>query len=223
MWSLRLGVRFKSLASNIGKITKRIRIANWGILVICFFLPFTRGCFSLIETPYKDAFKSFDYFLIEGLPFLYPLLLLLGLYIFYLIRNKQRKNSAAKILYFICFYIVTFSVIFVVNSRYNEYLRYGYIDSFNTSVAIFFVILWGIMGFGCERLSTKNILTMITFQFSTIAGGWIAFAFFLAGERLIGAWLSVIASVSIFVTYVFDYLNGLYRSVHLKQPVDTNE
>lgn len=189
----------------MNKATAYIRRINWGILIVCFFLPFSKGCIPLIETPYKNAFKGFEYFLIEGLPFLYPLLLLLGLYIFHLIHNEQRENLVAKILYFIYFYIITFLVIFAVNSRYNEYLKHGYIDSFGSSVAIFLVILWGIMGFGCRRLSTKNILTTLAFQFSTIAGGWILFAFYGAEERLIGAWLSVIGSIIIFITYIVDF------------------
>ena len=190
----------------------RIRIGCWGMLIVCFFLPFARGCGALIETPYKTAFKGGWEFLTNGLPFLYPLILGTAYFIlFRVIRDERQRLRTAEGFYAAYFFLLS-ALVYMAFTGSAEEISKSEGVWFWYSVLSILLLFWGTMGFGVRDLSVHRLCRRLAIQASALSLSLITLAYMNYGEkRLIGAWLSLVSSAVIIVTYVVDYLGASTR------------
>ena len=189
----------------------RIRLGSWGLLIVCFFLPFARGCESVPITPYKEAFShDASDFLGYVLPFLYPLLLWGMCQGLRLIRDEHVKMLVAKLLYgaYVC--SLTLLAIFFIKELSTDPSPDRWLaGSLLVTPA---VILLGITAMGFKRLHPERIFMLMAFGCAVLSWGWISYWFLaMSSDRLIGSWLSFFASTVIVVTYLVDYVRSRQR------------
>ena len=189
--------------------THRIRVGSWSALVLCFFLPFCRGCEPLIpSTPYRQAFGSVSSFVTFGAPFLYPVALLIVFRVFRLLRQTRWAGVMATGLCAAVFIGLTWLVGSCINSLYGEQ---GTVPLEVSMLATAFVFLWGIMALGLRRLEAEQLLQLFSFQCAAISFCWLLLLFNVCSDRLIGAWGSLVSNITVVGTYVFDSLNAPMR------------
>ena len=197
------------------KLTARIRWASWSVLLVCFFLPFCRGCSGQPELPYKDAFDSWGDALFRGLPFLYPLLLLVGQRVLQTIRSERLRLRIAEMCYAVTFVLLTFIVYYVVDQAMSMEIATASVREVIGGLACHVtpLALWGGMGFGVRRLSVDSIGNRLAFYMSAVALWLIAFPCqAMCSNLLVGGWLSLGASTLVVLTYAFDALANWWRS-----------
>ena len=183
----------------------KIRIGSWGALVLCFFLPFCRGCMGVPEFPVKEAFLGIGSLVAEGAPFLYPLLLLVVFGVSRRFREKRWVGVMAKGLCAAVFIGLTWLVGYFINSLYGEQ---RIIPLGESMLAAAFVLLWGIMAFGIRRLEVDQLVQLFAFQCAALSFCMLLLWFNVCTDRLIGAWLSLVSSGCVVATYVV----GWYRT-----------
>lgn len=195
----------------MSRILRRIRVMGWGTLLLCFFLPFARGCSSTPYVPYELSWSSVGWrdalwrFSVFGLPFLYPVVLLAGYCLRRSIRDENVRRKLTRLTYTTMFFPLTGGTVSLIVLLYRAD---GVSEQVTYSISsLWFVVLWGIMAFGFSRLQISQWLSMVAFQFSA-ASLWMIAWMFAEADRLIGAWLSLSSSAIVVGTYVIDFFKG---------------
>jgi len=189
-------------------VIARIRHVSWLVLISCFFLPFTRGCDDAVIVPFQSV-DNWGTAVSIGLPFLYPLLLAGGWALFRFMRHERLRRAAAMALYSAAFWLLTWIVHQGIISLHTEAAR-G-VSSLRTGDAVFAtiaVLLWGLLALLVRRLSVANVLQMLSLQMTMGSFCWLVYLAGAVGEPLIGAWISLAASLAASSSYVVEFLLG---------------
>lgn len=189
-------------------MTRRVRWTASALLVVCFFLPFTRGCSHEPVAPREVAFSSTfgESFLSWGMPWLYPLALLAFSYGLRLVRPEAILSLVARMIHLLTFSLLTWLILSLVMWVYretNQTLQRGL-----SLLAAAFVIVWGIVGLEGQRRQSRRLLQLSAFQVSAMSWIWIGGLVASSADRLIGAWLSLLAGTVIVATYLVDDLQA---------------
>ena len=200
---------------------RRIRVMSWGLLMASFFLPFARGC-NVDVAPYQMAFSRQEplvAFSVFGLPWLYPILLLGLFYGLRAIRGERLQYITIKIVYGILFCLLTFLIATTTISLYGTSgLLFGVGSERllpDSLLAASLVVVFGVMGFGLKRASVDSLFRSLTFVSSATSAVWVVYFVSSFPTRLIGAWLSLISSI----TAVSTSIDGLRNRRHAKNGI----
>jgi hypothetical protein len=184
----------------------KFRAVNWGIVVLCFFLPFSRGCNNEIRYLNVEAMQDIQSFLIRGLPVLYPVLLLLGAFILNKL-NDALRFKIARLIYIALVILLSCLVFQFIDSIYRDL-----IDREALSYTAILVLLWGLMMFGWVRSRNARDLQMrMAFLLTAVSAWFFPLMVLLDKEFLIGAWIFMITTTSIIMSYLLEYEPPLLR------------
>ena len=161
-----------------------LRNFSWFGLLICFFLPFCRGCNNAPFVPAEAAFKNPAAFLFAGTPFLYPLLILLGWFI------AKKFSRAAKSLYGVNLALILgFGTLILYFTFFEKNIGKNFEPwEILVAVAVVLLIAWSIATFVGKK---ANLLNAAAFQQSAMSLIWIASNIFWNNDILYGGWLSL--------------------------------
>ena len=189
-------------ADGLGRTIRRIRQSGWAVLLICFVLPYGRGCLA-IDVPYKQAFTSPGQMVSVGLPFLYPVLLFGGWLAFRAIPAERVKRAVRVLLYLGGFGLLTWLLGAAVGALYQADRN---LTAFDSTVALVSLFLWSVMAFGHRRVQEDAVLTLVAFEVSALSLGLLVIQFIIAEDKLIGAWASLIAGAAVVASYIVGYV-----------------
>ena len=173
-----------------------------------------RGCQDETVYPYQEVQSGQGAMFSYLAPFLYPLFLLGVWFVFGRIKNKALRWKIGLTVYSFLFGLFT----------YAEYkLLVDHWQSQSTDLTeLFFLevlaVLWGIMFMGLARIKDIDGLTvMIAFILTAVGLWWLPILVLFAKKLLIGAWIYIIASAVILLTYLAEYFCDHFLNKKLKR------
>jgi len=153
-------------------------------LIVCFFLPFCRGCDNAPFVPAEAAFKNPAAFLFAGTPFLYPLILLMG---WVLVKKSPRLVKTLYILNLVLISglsaVILYFTFFEKSSGKTPDLR-----EILAGIALMVLVIGSIATF---QLKKVNLLLAVAFQQSALSLIWIGTNIFWNNDILYGGWMSL--------------------------------
>ena len=183
-----------------------IRAAGWALLVLSFFLPFTRDWILAATVPSQYAFQNSYWFLVFGAPFLYPLLILGMLVIFRLVPEEHQRVTLAGSCYLLHFVFLTI----LIFTWAGEIMLSWDFDRTELITWTMFLLLWAAMGLDVTRLSRSLMLGRLLIQLSLGSLIWIERMAWDA-HAAIGAQLAALAGAAASLTF----LPTRHGSVHV--------
>jgi hypothetical protein len=181
----------------------KFRIANWAVIVLCFFLPFSRGCNNEIHYLNIEALEGWKEFLTRGLPVLYPLVLMVCGYVVSKFNEKHRLTILRYIYISWALFFSWFTYI-VIDSFYQDLVK----KEMLAYIAIL-ILLWGLMMFGWVKAKiAPGYQKRIAFSITALSCWFFPIMVFLDKQWLIGAWAFIIATALVLLSYLTEYAVG---------------
>jgi hypothetical protein len=179
----------------------KFRTVNWGMIVLCFFLPFSRGCNGEVRYLNAEAMQDLQSFLIRGLPVLYPVLLFVGAWVLKRLDEKQRVKIA-RFMYMTLVMVASFFVFKFIDSSYHDILEPEML-----AYTAILVLLWGLMMFGWKYAQdAQGLQVRMAFLLTAFSSWFFPLMVLFDKEWLFGAWCFVVSSTCIIASYLIEFL-----------------
>ena len=174
-----------------------VRFGSWALLMLCFVLPFAKGCNDRVDVPYQYAFADPGGFLVYGLPFLYPLLFVGVALLAWRLEQPARRQGLFQALY-----LGSFGALTALLVRWHVTFLGKTLDWPDYELMLFLglLVVWASMGVRADRLVAEEIPSRLAVQWSVAAWMLVGMLFWLA-DRLLGAWLAFAASTTVVLSY----------------------
>lgn len=184
-------------------LISKFRAINWGVVALTFFLPFSRGCNNEVRYLSVEAFQDSRYFLIRGLPVLYPILILIAGVILHKL-SETNRIKLLRLLYCVWAVLMSLFTFWMMDVLFLDAVRpvmFGYLSVL--------ILLWGLMMFGWVRAKDSvGYQGRLAFSMTAVSAWFFPMIVFIDKGWLIGAKLFVLATTLILLSYLTESVSA---------------